>query len=106
MLRILSEWLIYNFWQDLSQHLKDNYQSRFICALVTSLLCPWIKHFTMRISAWWLQTSRKFRGQEFKEIHRNININSWASSDFSKHEVVIAMKSVQTIQKLVFDTVQ
>ena len=34
--------------------------------------CPWISRFTMIISAWWLQTSSKFSGQEFEEIHRNI----------------------------------
>ena len=36
------------------------------------LLRPWIRHFTMIISAWWLPTSRKFSGQEFEEIHRYV----------------------------------
>jgi len=31
------------------------------------LLRPWIRHFTMIISAWWLQTSSKFDCKEVKE---------------------------------------
>ena len=40
-----------------------------------TLLRPWIRRFTMIISAWWLQTSSKFSGQEFGEIHRNIGLS-------------------------------
>ena len=39
---------------------------------LVTLLRPWIRRFTMIISAWWLRTSSKFSGQEFEEIHRNI----------------------------------
>ena len=39
---------------------------------LVTLLRPWIRRFTMIISAWWLQTSSKFSGQEFQEIHKNI----------------------------------
>ena len=35
-------------------------------------LPPWMKRFTMIISAWCLQRSSKFSGQEFEEIHTNI----------------------------------
>ena len=35
-------------------------------------LRPWIRRFTMDICAGWLSTSSKFSGQEFEEIHRNI----------------------------------
>ena len=35
---------------------------------LTMLLRSWIKRFTMIISAWWLRTSSKFSGKEFKEI--------------------------------------
>ena len=41
-----------------------------IRTLVT-LLSPRIKRFTMIIPAWGLQTSIKFSGQEFEEIHWN-----------------------------------
>ena len=44
------------------------------CTLVT-LLRPWIRRFTMIISAWWLRTSSEFSGQEFEEIHRNIGLS-------------------------------
>ena len=39
---------------------------------MVTLLRPWIGRFTMIISAWRLQTSIKFSGQEFEEINRNI----------------------------------
>ena len=45
--------------------------SGFNHTLVT-LLRPWIRRFAMIISAWWLRTSFKLRGQEFEEIHKNI----------------------------------
>ena len=32
---------------------------------------PWIRCFTMIIFAWWLRTSRKLSGQEFKEIQKH-----------------------------------
>ena len=40
--------------------------------ILVTLLRPWIRRFTMIISAWWLWTGSKFSGQEFEEIHRNI----------------------------------
>ena len=40
--------------------------------LLVTLLRPWIRRFGISFSAWWLRTSRKFNGQEFEEIHRNI----------------------------------
>ena len=39
---------------------------------VNALLRSWIRCFTMIISTWWLLTSSKLCGQEFKEIHTNI----------------------------------
>ena len=39
---------------------------------LVTLLRPWIRRFTMIISARWFRTSSKFSGQEFEEIHRNI----------------------------------
>ena len=39
---------------------------------LVTLLRPWIRRFTMIISAWWLRTNSKFREEEFEEIHRNI----------------------------------
>ena len=39
---------------------------------LVTLFRPWIRRFTMIISAWWLRTSSKFSGQEFAEIYRNI----------------------------------
>ena len=36
------------------------------------LLRPWIRRFTMNISARWLRTSSKFSEQEFEQIHKNI----------------------------------
>ena len=39
---------------------------------LVTLLCPWIRRFTMTISGWWLRTSSKFIGQNFEETHRNI----------------------------------
>ena len=38
----------------------------------STLLRPWIKRFTMIISAWRLRTSSKFSRQAVEEIHRNI----------------------------------
>ena len=32
---------------------------------------PWIRRFTMIISAWWRRASSKFSGQEFKEVYLN-----------------------------------
>ena len=46
-------------------------RSGFKRTLVT-LFRPRIRRFTMIISAWWLRTSSKFKGQEFKKIHKNI----------------------------------
>ena len=37
----------------------------------STLLCPWIRLFTIIISAWWFQTSSKLNRQEVKEIHKN-----------------------------------
>ena len=42
------------------------------CTLVT-LLRPWIRRFTMIISARWLQTGSKFSGQEFEEIQKPVH---------------------------------
>ena len=39
---------------------------------LVTLLRPWIRRFTMIISARRLRTSSKFSGQELEEIHRNI----------------------------------
>ena len=39
---------------------------------LVTLLRPWIRRFTMIISATWLRTSSKFSGQQFEEIHRSI----------------------------------
>ena len=39
-----------------------------------TLLHPWIRRFTMNVSAWWFRTSSKFSGQGFEEIHRNIGL--------------------------------
>ena len=39
---------------------------------LVTLLCLRIRRFTTIIFAWWLRTSSKFSGQEFKEIRRNI----------------------------------
>ena len=39
---------------------------------LVTLLHPWIRRFTMIISAWCLRTSSKFSVQKFEEIHRNI----------------------------------
>ena len=47
--------------------------------ILVPLLRPRTRRFTTITSAWWLQTSSKFRGQEFEEIHRNIE-----SSETSK----------------------
>ena len=53
-----------------------NQHDYIICMVSTSslvtLLRSWIRHFTMIISAWWLQTNRKFSEREFEVIHRNI----------------------------------
>ena len=39
---------------------------------LASLLCSWIRRFTMIIpAAWWLRISSKFNEQEFEEIHKN-----------------------------------
>ena len=66
---------------------------------------PWIRRFTIIISAWWIRTSRKFSGLEFEEVHKKIG-SSWAGADSSNHAVVIAMKSVRIVQQLASDTVR
>ena len=67
---------------------------------LVTLLCFWIRSFTMIISAWWLQTSCKFTGQQFEEIVKNIGSleTPKAGANFFILEVVIAMKSVRIIQ--------
>jgi len=35
--------------------------------LINTLLRPWIRHFTILISAWWLRTSSKLSGKKSKE---------------------------------------
>ena len=39
---------------------------------LVTLLRPWIRRFTMIISAWWLQTTSKFSGKKFEEFNKNI----------------------------------
>ena len=46
---------------------------------LVTLLRPWIRRFTMIISAWWLRTSSKFSGQEFEAIHSLIHRNIGSS---------------------------
>ena len=47
---------------------------RFYCLTRTlvTLWRPWMRRFTIIISAWCLRTSSKFSGQEFEEIHQYI----------------------------------
>ena len=62
----------------------------------------------MIISIWRLRTSRKFSGQEFKEIHTNIESLETleAGADFSKHKVALAIESARIVQYLAFDALR
>ena len=75
---------------------------------LVALLRPWMRRFTMIISAWWLRTSSKFSCQEFEEIHRNIG--SLETSKLvripTKYEVVIAKKSAPIVEYLASDAVR
>ena len=53
----------------------------------------------MIVSAWWLQTSSKFIGQEFKEIHLNIgSLETPKQVRILQAQVVIAMKGAEIVQ--------
>ena len=67
------------------------------------LLRPWIRYFTMIISAWWLRTSSKLCGQEFEEIHTKLDTFKQVYMS-PKHKVVIAIKGVQIFQQLASDS--
>jgi len=44
--------------------------------LIGTLMCPWIMHFTMIISAWWLRTSSKFNGKNLKNQPENSEMDN------------------------------
>jgi len=49
----------------------EQQQVSFMAERVKALLRPWIKRFTMIISAWWLRTSSKFSGKKTKKQPEN-----------------------------------
>ena len=58
---------------------------------LVTLLRPWIRRFTMIISAWWLRTTANY-GQEFEKLRRNIGSQEALTQVRlrPKHEVVTA----------------
>ena len=61
----------------------------------STVLRPWIRRFTMIISAGWIRTSSKFSGQDFEEIHMSIGSLETLKQDrgdSSSHKVVIVTK--------------
>ena len=62
----------------LAKRVKASFLRRPCCMIVgstgtlVSLLRPWIRRFTMIISAWWLRTSSKFMWEEVKGQPENL----------------------------------
>ena len=72
-------------------------------------LCPWIRRFTISISATWLWISSIFRWQKFEEMYRNSNFDHWkllSTRGFLQTRSMIAIKSVRIVQYLASDAVQ